>query len=186
MVALNRFGADTDEEIAVVAERCAALGVPFAVSDHFTRGGEGAIELARVVREQAAGRPAPFRPLYALDAPFPDQVLAIASRMYGARGVVLTREAERDLREVRRLGYEALPVCIAKTPASLSDDPHLRGRPRDFDVTVRSIQIQAGAGFLIALTGDILRMPGLPRVPLAEAIDLRDGRVVGLRPDDPD
>ena len=186
VVALNRFGADTDEEIAVVAERCAALGVPFAVSDHFARGGEGAIELARVVREQAAGRPAPFRPLYALDAPFPDKVLAIASRMYGARGVVLTREAERDLREVRRLGYEALPVCIAKTPASLSDDPHLRGRPRDFDVTVRSIQIQAGAGFLIALTGDILRMPGLPRVPLAEAIDLRDGRVVGLRPDDPD
>src|SRR5690606_6205088 len=118
-----------------------------------------------------------------LEAPFPEKVLAIASRMYGARGVVLTREAERDLREIRRLGYEGLPVCIAKTLASLSDDPRLRGRPRDFDVTVRSIRIQAGAGFLVALTGDILRMPGLPRRPLAEAIDLRDGAIVGLRAD---
>jgi formate--tetrahydrofolate ligase len=184
VVALNRFPADTDEEIAVVAVRCGELGVPFAVSDHFARGGEGALELARAVRAQASGRAAPFRPLYELSASFPDKVLAIASRMYGARGVVLTREAQRDLREVRRLGYEALPVCIAKTPASLSDDPHLRGRPRDFDVTVRSIQIQAGAGFLVALTGEILRMPGLPREPLAEAIDLRDGDVVGLRPED--
>ena len=107
-------------------------------------------------------------------------MLAIASRMYGARGVLLTREAERDLREVRRLGYEGLPVCIAKTPASLSDDPKRRGRPRDFDVTVRRIQIHAGAGFLVALTGDILRMPGLPRHPLAGSIDLRNGEVVGL------
>jgi formate--tetrahydrofolate ligase len=186
VVALNRFGSDTDEEIAVVAARCAELGVPFAVSDHFARGGEGALELARVVRAQASGRAAPFRPLYELSDPFPDKVLAVASRMYGARGVVLTREAERDLREVRRLGYESLPVCIAKTPASLSDDPKRRGRPRDFDVTVRSIQIQAGAGFLVALTGEILRMPGLPREPLAEVIDLRDGEVAGLRPDDRD
>lgn len=185
VVALNRFAADADQEVAVVAERCAALGVPFAVSDHFARGGDGALELARVVREQAAGRQAPFHPLYPLDAPFPDKVLAVASRMYGARGVVLTREAERDLREVRRLGLESLPVCVAKTPASLSDDPKLRGRPRDFDVTVRSIRIQAGAGFLVALTGEILRMPGLPRQPLAEAIDLRDGRLVGLRADEP-
>jgi len=184
VVALNRFHADGDDEIAVVAERCAELGVPFAESDHFARGGEGALELARAVRAQASGRSAAFRPLYELSAPFPDKVLAVASRMYGARGVVLTREAARDLREVRRLGYEGLPVCIAKTPASLSDDPKLRGRPRDFDVTVRSIQIQAGAGFLVALTGEILRMPGLPREPLAEAIDLRDGDVVGLRPDD--
>src|SRR5690606_14668010 len=133
IVALNRFGADTDDEIAVVAGRCAELAVPFAVSDHFARGGEGALELARAVRAQAEARPSPFRPLYPLEAPFPEKVLAIASRMYGARGVVLTREAERDLREIRRLGYEGLPVCIAKTPASLSDDPRLRGRPRDFD-----------------------------------------------------
>jgi formate--tetrahydrofolate ligase len=180
IVALNRFAADADDEIAVVRDRCAALGVPFAVSDHFARGGDGALELARVVREQTRGERPAYRALYALDAPFPDKVLAVASAMYGAKGVVLTKEAQRDLREVRRLGYEALPVCIAKTLASLSDDPKRRGRPRDFDVTVRSIQINAGAGFLVALTGEILRMPGLPRRPLAESIDLRDGEIVGV------
>jgi formate--tetrahydrofolate ligase len=180
VVALNRFGADRDDEIEVVREHCAALGLPFAVSDHFARGGEGALELARAVREQAAGPNTPFRPLYRLEDGLSDKILAVASRMYGARGVVLTKEAQRDLREIRRLGYEGLPVCIAKTQASLSDDPKLRGRPRDFDVTVRSIQIAAGAGFLVALTGEILRMPGLPRTPLAESIDLRDGEIVGV------
>jgi formate--tetrahydrofolate ligase len=179
-VALNRFAADRDDEIEVVRARCAGLGVSFAVSDHFARGGEGALELARAVREQASGARAPFRPLYRLEDPFPDKVLAVASRMYGARGVVLTKEAQRDLREVRRLGYEQLPVCIAKTQASLSDDPKLRGRPRGFDVTVRSIQINAGAGFLVALTGEILRMPGLPRRPLAESIDVQGGAIVGV------
>jgi formate--tetrahydrofolate ligase len=180
VVALNRFGADRDDEIEVVRARCAALDVPFAVSDHFARGGEGALDLARAVREQASGARAPFRPLYRLEDPFPDKVLAVASRMYGARGVMLTKEAQRDLREVRRLGYEQLPVCIAKTQASLSDDPKRLNRPRDFDVTVRSIQINAGAGFLVALTGEILRMPGLPRRPLAESIDLRGGEIVGV------
>jgi formate--tetrahydrofolate ligase len=180
VVALNRFGPDREDEIEVVRVRCAERGVPFAVSDHFTRGGAGAIELARVVREQATGERSPFRPLYQPEDSFPDKVLAVASRMYGARGVLLTKEAKRDLREVRRLGYEELPVCIAKTPASLSDDPNLRGRPRDFDVTVRSIRINAGAGFLVALTGEILRMPGLPRRPLAESIDVHDGAIVGV------
>jgi formate--tetrahydrofolate ligase len=94
---------------------------------------------------------------------------------------VLTPAAKRDLREIERLGYAALPVCIAKTPASLSDDPHRHGRPSGFDVTVRAIQPSAGAGFLVVLTGDILRMPGLPRSPLAESIDLRGGEIVGLR-----
>jgi formate--tetrahydrofolate ligase len=180
VVALNRFPADREDEIAVVRARCGELGVPFAVSEHVARGGAGALDLARLVREQAAGRNRPFQPLYRPEDPFPDKVLAVASRMYGARGVVLTKEAARDLEVVRTLGYEGLPVCIAKTQASLSDDPRLRGRPRDFDVTVRSIQIQAGAGFLVALTGEILRMPGLPRRPLAESIDLRDGEIVGV------
>lgn len=180
IVALNRFGDDTEEEIAVVAERCQTLGAPFAMTDHFARGGQGAEALARVVCEHAAGHVAPFTPLYRLDEPFLDKVLAVARKMYGASGVLFTREAERDLREIRRLGYESLPVCIAKTPASLSDDPARRGRPADFDVTVRAIQINAGAGFLVVLTGDILRMPGLPRRPLAESIDLRDGEIVGV------
>jgi formate--tetrahydrofolate ligase len=183
VVALNRFGADSDAEIEIVRARCRELGVPFAASDHFARGGEGARELASVLVEHADARASdtPLRLLYALDAAVPDKILAVARTMYGARAVVFTPQARRDLADVERLGYAGLPVCIAKTPASLSDEPGLRGRPEGFDVTVRGIQINAGAGFLVVLTGDILRMPGLPRRPLAEEIDLREGRIVGMR-----
>jgi formate--tetrahydrofolate ligase len=129
----------------------------------------------------AHARPdAPFRPLYALDAPIRDKVLAVARKMYGAREVAWTAQATRQLAELEQLGYGRLPVCIAKTPASLSDDPHLPGRPRDFEVTVRALEINAGAGFVVVLTGDILRMPGLPRHPLAEHVDLVDGEITGL------
>jgi formate--tetrahydrofolate ligase len=181
VVGLNRFGTDTEGEIETVRERCAALGVPFAVADHHARGGEGALELARTVVEHAEVRSRPFGPLYDWREPVPQKILAVARKMYGARDVVFTPAAVRDLEDVGRLGYAGLPVCIAKTQNSLSDDPKLAGRPRDFDVTVRGIQVNAGAGFLVVLTGDILRMPGLPRTPLAEAIDLRDGEIVGLR-----
>jgi formate--tetrahydrofolate ligase len=179
VVALNRFGDDSDAEIEVVRRRCEALGVPFAVSDHFAAGGAGAEDLARAVMDHAVS--SAFHPLYQLDEPVPDKILAVARSMYGARDVVFTKAAKRDLRDVQRLGYDGLPICIAKTPASLSDDPKRRGRPDDFEVTVREIQINAGAGFLVVLTGDIMRMPGLPRKPLAEAIDLREGRITGLR-----
>ena len=183
VVALNRFAADQDAEIEVVRARCRELGVPFAVSDHHARGGQGARELARSLVEHAdaRGSDTPLRLLYPLEAPVPDKILAVARAMYGARAVVFTPQAKRDLADVERLGYAGLPVCIAKTPASLSDEPGLRGRPDGFDVTVRGIQINAGAGFLVVLTGDILRMPGLPRHPLAESIDLREGRVVGVQ-----
>ena len=179
VVALNRFGDDTNDEIEIVRRRCNDLGVSFAVSDHHARGGDGAAELARRVVEQAE-HGEPFRPLYSLDAPVKDKILAVAQQMYGARDVVFTKAAQRDLDDAQRLGYDDLPVCIAKTPASLSDDPTLRGRPDDFEVTVRNIQINAGAGFLVVLTGDILRMPGLPKRPLAERIDLRNGEIVGM------
>jgi formate--tetrahydrofolate ligase len=179
VVALNRFGTDTEEEIAMVRQRCAELGVPFAVSDHFARGGAGAEDLARsVMAHVEVGRP--YRPLYALDQPVEAKILAVARAMYGASGVRFTAQARRDLEAVERLGFASLPVCIAKTAASLSDDPGRRGRPEGFEVTVREIQINAGAGFLVVLTGDILRMPGLPRQPRAEAIDLCDGRIVGV------
>jgi formate--tetrahydrofolate ligase len=135
----------------------------------------------RKVVECAETKSAPFTPLYALDDAVPDKIRTVARRMYGATSVAFTRAAERDLAEVERLGYERLPVCIAKTPASLSDDPALRGRPEGFEVTVRKIEISAGAGFLVVLTGDVMRMPGLPREPLAERIDLRDGVITGLR-----
>ncbi len=182
IVALNRFGSDDEEEIAVVRERCAALGVPFAVSDHHALGGAGAEELARtlVAHAERAESGEPFTPLYPLDASVEQKILAVCRKMYGARDVFYTRQARRDLADVERLGHAGLPVCIAKTPASLSDDPKLRGRPTDFEVTVRGLQINAGAGFLVVLTGDILRMPGLPRRPLAERIGVRDGRIVGL------
>jgi len=179
VVALNRFGDDTDGEVAAVRDRCAELGIPFAVSDHHARGGEGAEELARTLIEHAE-RGEPYRPLYSLDMSVEEKILTVARRMYGASNVTFSRQARRDLEEVQSLGYDALPVCIAKTPASLSDEPKLRGRPEGFDVTVRGIQINAGAGFLVVLTGDILRMPGLPRRPRAQEIDLREGVIVGL------
>jgi formate--tetrahydrofolate ligase len=182
VVALNRFATDTDEEIAEVERRCRELGMPFAVCDHYARGGVGAEDLARALIASAGDGPAPLRPLYGAADPVPDKIFAVASKMYGARKVILAKRAARDLREVERLGYAHLPVCIAKVPGSLSDDPKLRGRPIDFDVTVREIQVNAGAGFLVVLTGDILRMPGLPRKPLAERIDVdpATGEIVGL------
>ena len=180
VVALNRFAADTEEEISIVRQRCSSLGVPFAVTDHHARGGEGAEELARTVMAHVQ-RHRRFTPLYATEEPIPDKILAVAQKMYGAKSVSFTKQAEREIKQTQRLGYADLPVCIAKTPASLSDDPTLRGRPDGFDVTVRSVQINAGAGFLVVLTGDILRMPGLPRRPLAERIDLVAGEIVGLK-----
>jgi formate--tetrahydrofolate ligase len=181
VVAVNRFAGDTDAEIEVVRRRCADLDVPFAVSDHHARGGTGAVDLARAVIAHAEKRSHPFRPLYHWSQPIPEKILAVAQKMYGARGVVFTTTAERDLEDIRRLGYEGLPVCIAKTQSSLSDDPRLIGRPTGFDVSVRGIQINAGAGFLVVLTGNILRMPGLPCTPLAESIDLQGDTIVGLQ-----
>ncbi len=181
VVALNRFDTDAAEEIAVVGRHCEALGVPFAVADPFGGGGEGTLDLAREVVEHAERSDRPFRPLYELGTTPEEKIRRVARAMYGARDVALTREAREDLREVARLGHGDLPVCIAKVAGSLSDDPSLLGRPRDFDLTVRGVRIAAGAGFLVVLTGDILRMPGLPREPLAERLDLApDGSVVGL------
>jgi len=181
VVALNRFAADSDAEIDIVRRRCAALRVPFAVSDHGARGGAGAGDLAAAVLAHAEPQRRRFQPLYRWNQSVVEKIEAVAGAMYGATGVSLTKQAEKELAAIERLGYGALPVCIAKTPNSLSDDPKLRGRPEGFAVTVRSIQINAGAGFLVVLTGDILRMPGLPREPRAEVIDFRDGAVRDLR-----
>jgi len=180
VVALNRFAQDTDEEIAVVRERCAALGVPFAVTEHFARGGEGAEELARMVMRHAEKVSQPFTPLYEIDDPATEKISSVCEKMYGARDVYYSKRAEQALKEISRLEYDNLPVCIAKTHSSLSDDPKLRGRPKDFEITVEDILINSGAGFLVVLTGDIIRMPGLPREPIAERIDLLDGKIVGM------
>jgi formate--tetrahydrofolate ligase len=181
IVALNRYAADTEDEVTIVRARCAHLGVPFAVTDHFARGGVGAIDLARLVIEHAERVSVPFRPLYAWSDPVEHKIRTVAQRMYGARDIVFTPAAHRDLAEVDRLGFAGLPICMAKAATSLSDDPHVVGRPRDFDVSVRAVQINAGANFLVVITGDIVRMPGLPRHPIAESIDLRDGTIVGMK-----
>ena len=183
VVALNRFPGDTEAEIEAVERRCDELGVPFAVSDHHARGGAGAEDLARILLAFSEGLSLPFRPLYQPDDPVPEKIKAVASKIYGASDVTFGRRARRDLAQIERLGYARLPVCIAKVAGSLSDDPRLRGRPTDFEVNVREIQINAGAGFLVVLTGDILRMPGLPRRPLAEGVDLdsKTGEIVGLK-----
>ena len=180
IVALNQFAQDSPEEIAVVKKFCAQEGVPFAASDHFAQGGEGAIDLARLVIEHAEKTSRPFRPLYQADDTVEDKISAVAKTMYGAEKVVFTKHSKQAIKEAQRLGYGKLPICIAKTQNSLSDDPKLRGRPTGFALTVRDIHISAGAGFLVVMTGDILRMPGLPRKPQAEAIDLVDGKIVGL------
>jgi formate--tetrahydrofolate ligase len=181
IIALNRFHTDTEAEIAVVRAYCQGHGLPFATASHFTDGGAGATELAELVKKTVAADGHAFQPLYPLDVPVQDKIRAVAQKMYGADDVAFTKSAERDLHEIERLGYADLPVCIAKTQSSLSDDPKLGGRPRDFEVTVRNLQINAGAGFLVVLTGDIMRMPGLPRVPQAVHIDLAEGEITGLR-----
>ncbi len=181
VVVVNRFGTDTDEEIDVIRKRCSELGVAFATSDHHAKGGEGAIEAAKAVMEQAKSSSAPYTPMYELEDSVHDKVRKVAEKVYGARGVTFTKEAEKNIADADKLGYGKLPVCIAKTQNSLSDDPTLLGRPSDFDVTVRGVQVNAGAGFLVVLTGDIMRMPGLPRTPRACDIDFRNGQIEGLQ-----
>jgi len=178
VVALNRFTDDSEHEITLVRQRCEAYEVPFACCSHYTDGGEGALDLARMVMA-VAQKNLPFVPLYALDIPVAQKIRLICREIYGAEDVAFTRQAEKDLRHIERLGMTGLPVCVAKAPTSLSDDPTLKGRPRDFDVTVRNIQVNSGAGFLVVLTGDILRMPGLPKAPLAERMDIDgEGKVL--------
>ena len=180
VVAINRFDSDSAEEIEVVRRACAALGVPCAETTVFQRGGEGGRLLAEEVRAHAERKSRPFTPLYDPAQPPKDKIATIATRMYGARAVEYTAAAERDLKEIGRLGYSALPICMAKTPNSLSDDPQVVGRPEAFGVTVRQVILAASAGFLVPLLGEIIRMPGLPTEPQAEHIDLMDGRVVGM------
>ena len=182
IVCLNHFDGDYPEEIAVVRKHCEnILQVPFAVSNVFEEGGKGVIDLAEKVILHSEKNLQPFCPLYDWNEDVKTKIWKVANKMYGADEIKYTSKAERDLRSIEKLGYQNLPVCIAKTPASLSDNPKLRGRPENFAVTVREVLIAAGAGFLIPLTGDILRMPGLPKTPQAELIDLRGKDITGLR-----
>jgi len=180
VVAINKFGGDTPEELAVVHSYCRARDVPSATADVFGEGGAGALDLARTVIE-ASARETPFRALYPLEATIEEKIGRIATAVYGAAGVQFATAAEAKIRKARKHGFDGLPVCMAKTQDSLSDNPKLRGRPEGFTLTVRDLEVAAGAGFVVALTGEIVRMPGLPERPAAERIDLDDhGQIVGL------
>ncbi len=184
LVCVNRFPQDSEAELEELRAFTRARGVEAAVCDGFARGGEGAVELAdRVLEMLDRTDAAPPRPrfLYELEQPPEEKVLAIARALYGAQEVDFTPSARKDLATLRELGGATLPVCMAKTHLSLSDDPARLGRPRDFTLTVREVRLSAGAGFLVALTGDILTMPGLPREPAARRVVVHeDGRITGL------
>jgi len=180
VVAVNRFPTDTDAEIALVIGQCAALGVKAVMSDVWAKGGEGGTELAREV-VRLCGEPSDFAFSYELEGGIADKLDAITRRIYGGTGVALTPAAKKQIETLEALGFGRLPVCVAKTQYSFSDDPKKLGAPEGFTVTVRGVKVSAGAGFVVALTGDILTMPGLPKAPAAENIDVDDdGRITGL------
>jgi formate--tetrahydrofolate ligase len=181
IVALNRYSSDTEAELTTIVDHCAALGVPAVPANVFEEGGAGGEGLAAALIELLGRQPSGFRPLYDWAAPVKTKISTIATRMYGAERVVYTKRADAQIAQAEALGYGGLPICMAKTPRSLSDDPTLRGRPRDFTVTMSEVRISAGAGFLVPITGEILTMPGLPRIPNAQQIDVdADGRITGL------
>jgi formate--tetrahydrofolate ligase len=181
VVAINKFNEDTDEEIEIVRQKCAELGVKAVVSDGWAQGGDGTRELANAVAETADKDTGSFERIYDWDMSIEEKVEAIAKKLYGADGVDFAGQAQVDLRRIKRLGLEKLPVCIAKTQKSLSDNDQLIGRPSGFRITVREIEIAAGAGFVIPITGKILRMPGLPKVPASEGMDIdANGVITGL------
>lgn len=181
VVAINRFDTDTEDELDIIKKRCVELGIPVSVANVWGAGGEGALELAETVGKVADMCTAEFKPLYELEWPVEKKVETICKKIYGAEHVDYTPKAKKDLQKVYSLGLDKLAVCIAKTQKSLSDNPDLLGRPKDFVVTVREIEVAAGAGFIIPITGEIMRMPGLPEIPSAENIDIdEDGNIIGL------
>ena len=180
VVAINAFPTDTAAELALVERKCNELGVNVALSEVWARGGEGGVALAEEV-VRLCETPSDFRTSYPLDASIEEKLEMICKRVYHAAGVKLTPEAKKQAKRLTELGFGGLPICMAKTQYSFSDNQNLRGAPEGFTVTVRNLKVSAGAGFIVALTGDIMTMPGLPKEPAAEKIDVdEDGRIVGL------
>lgn len=180
VVALNAFPTDTPEEIALVEKMCGEMGAEVALSEVWAKGGEGGVELAKKV-EAAIEKPKNFKFMYDVNQSIPEKIEAIAKTIYGADGVVFTSDAKKQLKEIEALGFDKMPVCMAKTQYSLSDDETKVGRPTGFNITVRELKISAGAGFIVALTGNILTMPGLPKKPAAENMDIDEkGIITGL------
>ena len=180
VVAINRFGTDSEEELKFIEDYCVSKGADFALSDVFAKGGEGGRELALKVCE-ACEKPSNFTPIYPLNISLKEKIEKIAKEIYGADGVVFTSQAEKSIKELSSLDIDKLPVCIAKTQYSLSDDPKLLGAPKNFKITVRNVTLSNGAGFVVVYTGDIMTMPGLPKAPAAQRIDVyNSGKISGL------
>jgi formate--tetrahydrofolate ligase len=181
VVALNRFTTDSQEELDIIREACEKMGFQCILADNWAKGGGGAIELAHAVVKEVESGGSSFRPLYDWNMPVEEKIRTVATKIYGAAGVEFQGKAKTDLKRIEKLGLSNLPVCIAKTQKSLSDDPTVIGRPTGFTLTVREIEIAAGAGFLVPITGEMMRMPGLPDTPAAEGIDIDiEGNISGL------
>lgn len=182
IVAINRFMTDTDEELKIIEQYCRDMGVDFSMCEVFAKGGDGGVELAeKVVEVSERGGEMNFAPIYDEKASIDEKINTIAKEIYGADGVVYTPKAKKAIARLEKQGFDKLPICMAKTQYSLSDDPSLLGRPSGFEITVREVRVSAGAGFVVALTGDVMTMPGLPKVPAANNMDIdKDGKIVGL------
>ena len=180
VVAINRFGTDSEAELNIISDCCKTLGCDFALSEVFAKGGDGGIELAHKVVE-ACEKPSAFKLLYDEKEPIKAKIQTVAEKIYHASGVVYTSAAEKAIRDITALGFDKLPICVAKTQYSLSDDPKLLGAPSGFEITVRDVRLSAGAGFIVVLTGEIMTMPGLPKHPAALDMDIDNrGVITGL------
>ena len=181
VVAINRFHTDTDAEVAAVEEFCKGMGVQVSMTEVFAKGGEGGTDLAQKVCAVIEEGKADFKPLYDEKLSIKEKLQTIAKEIYRADGVTFTAQAEKSIKEIEKLGFGDIPVCVAKTQYSLSDDPDKLGKPENFNITVRDVKLSAGAGFVVALTGDIMIMPGLPKDPAALKIDCdNNGNISGL------
>ena len=181
VVAINRFLTDSDDEVKFIKDYCNNIGVKVALSDVWAKGGEGGLELADIVEDVLENEKSDFKPIYDVEKSIEEKVLTIAKEIYGADGVQYSAAAKRQIKELEKFGLDKLPICMAKTQYSLSDNPSLLGRPSGFDITVKEIKVSNGAGFIVVLTGDVMTMPGLPKVPAANKMDiLENGEIVGL------
>lgn len=181
VVAINKFLTDSEDEIAYIKEFCNKMGVPVALTEVWEKGGEGGIDLAKEVLTVLEEKQSNFRCLYSAELPIKDKIETIAKEIYGADGVTYSKSAEKQIKDIEKLGLDKLPICIAKTQYSLSDDPSLLGRPSGFKISVGEVRVSNGAGFIVVLTGEIMTMPGLPKVPAANKMDiLDDGTIIGL------
>jgi len=181
VVAINKFLTDSNDEVKFVKDYCNNIDVKVALSDVWAKGGEGGLELADIVEDVLENEKSDFKPIYDVEKSIEEKVLTIAKEIYGADGVQYSAAAKRQIKELEKFALDKLPICMAKTQYSLSDNPSLLGRPSGFDITVKEVKVSNGAGFIVVLTGDVMTMPGLPKVPAANKMDiLENGEIVGL------